>query len=278
MPPISIEGNDDNDTLFYYLMMAMPVLALSTYIYDACAFLILNDTAAGLPSSILFIFYYLHYSVTIKSKIGVTIYEILIGCMMNTGNMLYMYYYLQKHDLIQVIIYAGYLLVDSLFIMTLWTCKLMTFSRTHDRCCWLCKHIFYRFHLNPNLRLHVKVQQREFFSFVSRLEAILATLIPIFFSDHIIRTTSANFSFFILFDFFYESYHKYYTISIKICLYMFVSVVTASVVTEWLYFVKLKPTYVRISAALELSAIACCYTFIIMQFFPSHIHPKYRQT
>ena len=87
----SIENNHDDDSFFYYLMLIMPVLALGTYIYDAYSFLILNNATAGLLSTVLFIFYFLHYSVTIKSKLTTTIYEVLIWLMVTAGNVLYIY-------------------------------------------------------------------------------------------------------------------------------------------------------------------------------------------
>jgi hypothetical protein len=74
--------------------------------------------------------------------------------------------------------------------------------KANNRDCWCCIKVFLSLKLNLNLQLNITVRQRQFFSFVARLEAILATLIPILFTNRIVQTTSANIGFFILFDFF----------------------------------------------------------------------------
>ncbi|CAF2106814.1 unnamed protein product [Rotaria magnacalcarata] len=273
------DDDDDNDSFFYYLMLIMPLLALGAYIYDAYSFLVINSTTAGILSSMLFIFYFLHYSVTIKSKLATTVYQVLIWLMVTTGDVLYAYYNLRENHRVHLIRYIGFIIIDFLFIFTVWICKMMALYKTHENYGWCLRQIFHpRFHINPHVRLHIKVHQRQFFSVVSRLETILATLIPIFFSEKIVRTTSTNISFVILFDFFYQSYHKLCSVWIKLCLYMLVSIVTASVATEWLYYVTLTPLYLQISGILEFFASSFCFSFIIMQFFPFHFHVKYRQT
>ncbi|CAM4801799.1 unnamed protein product [Rotaria magnacalcarata] len=86
------DDDDDNDSFFYYLMLIMPLLALGAYIYDAYSFLVINSTTAGILSSMLFIFYFLHYSVTIKSKLATTVYQVLIWLMVTTGDILFLIY------------------------------------------------------------------------------------------------------------------------------------------------------------------------------------------
>jgi hypothetical protein len=274
---VSDEADEDDDLFFYYLMLTVPLLALAAYIYDASILLMSNDETGGLLSSILFIFYFLQYSVTIDSKWLLTAYQFLIWIMVTAGDVLYILYYLRKNNQVQLIRYIGYILLDFVFILALWSCKMMVVCKAHDKNCWCCIKVFQSLRLDPNLRLYITVRQRQFFSFVSRLEAILATLIPIFFSDKIVQTTSANIGFFILFDFFYTSYYKLGSVWIKVCLYLFVATVTGSLAIEWLYYVKLEIVYSQVSSILEFLATCWCCTFIIMQFFPSHFRAKYRQ-
>ncbi len=247
----------------------MPILALVAYIDDASTLFKSNDETGGLLSSILFIFYFLQYSVTIESKWLLTGYQFLIWIMVTAGDVLYVLYYFRKNNQVQLIRYIGYILLDFVFILALWTCKMAAVCKAHNIDCGCCIRVFQSLKLNPNLQLNIAVRQRQFFSFLARLEAILATLIPIFFSDRIVRTTSANIGVFILFDFVYESYYKLGSIWIKTCLYLFVITVTGSVATEWLYYVKLEIIYSQVSSILELSAACWGSLFIIMQFFPS---------
>lgn len=275
---IASDEMDQNDgSFFYYLMLTMPVLALAAYIYDACSLFISNNENGGLLSSVLFIFYFLHYSVTINSRWLLTVYQFLIGSMVIAGDIIYVLYHLKKNNQIQLGRYAAYILLDFVFNLILWICKILTISKAHKKNVWYCTRANEIRNLNQiNLRLHIKVHQRQFFSFLSRLEAIVATLIPIFFSDKIARTTSANIGFFILFDFFSKSFYKLDSVWIKTCLYLFISTVTASIVTEWLYYMKLEIIYSQVSGLLELLAACWCYMFIILQFFPSHFRAQYR--
>jgi hypothetical protein len=205
-------------------MLTIPFLALTAYIYDVYTLLMSEDESAGLLSSVLFIFYFLQYSPTINSKLALTVYHFLIWMMVTVGDILYIPYYLRQNNRIQQIRYVGYIFLDFIFILVLWSCKMIAVCKVHDKCYWFCTKIFQHLQLNSNVRLHIKVHQKQFFSFVSRLETILA-----------------------------------------------------SVTTEWLYYVTLKTIYLEVSGILEFLATCCCCLFIIMQFFPSHFHAKYRQ-
>jgi len=144
--------------------------------------------------------------------------------MVTVGDILYIPYYLRQNNRIQQIRYFGYIFLDFIFILVLWSCKMIAVCKVHDKCYWFCTKIFQHLKLNSNVTLHIKVHQKQFFSFVSRLETILA-----------------------------------------------------SVAIEWLYYVTLKTIYLEVSSILEFLATCCCCLFIIMQFFSTHFHAKYRQ-
>jgi len=274
---ISDETDEDDDLFFYYVLLTMPLLAVAAYVYDASSLFVSNNETGGILSSVLFICYFLQYSVTIDSKWLLTAYQFLIWVMVTTGDTLYILYYSRKNNEVQKIRYIGYIMLDFVFSLALWICKIMAVYKTHNENGWRCIQVFQSLNRNLNPSLHIKVRQRQFFSFLSRLEAILATLIPIFFSDKIVKTTSVNIGFFILFDFFSQSSYKFGSVWIKACLYLFISTVTASVAIECLYYVKLEIVYSQVSSMLEFLATCWCCMFIVMQFFPSHFRAKYRQ-
>ncbi|CAF5084010.1 unnamed protein product, partial [Rotaria sp. Silwood1] len=93
----------------------------------------------------------------------------------------------------------------------------------------------------------------------------LALFIPVFFDTHLITLTRDNIAFFILFDFFAESYHRFRGIAIKATLYIFVVIVTVSVATEWIYIAKHEFKFEIASIISEIIAACFCYAFIVMQ-------------
>jgi hypothetical protein len=136
------------------------------------------------------------------------------------------------------------------------------------------------FSKDPHLRIHIAIEQRHLFHFISRLEVILAIFIPVFFNTHLITLTKDNIAFYILFDFFAEYYHRFRGVKIKAILYMFVITVTASVATEWIYIAKIEKKYEIASLICEITAACLCYSLIVMQFFPSNFisrRKKHRQ-
>ncbi|CAF3531821.1 unnamed protein product [Rotaria sp. Silwood1] len=85
---VSIEPDDDDDQFFYYLLLTVPLIALGGYVYDAATLVMSNNKTGGLLSSVLFIFYFLQYSVTINSKWLLTLYQFIIWAMVTTGDAL----------------------------------------------------------------------------------------------------------------------------------------------------------------------------------------------
>ncbi len=135
-------------SIFYYLMIIMPILALAAYIYDASTLFKSNDETGGLLSSILFIFYFLQYSVTIESKWLLTGYQFLLWIMVTAGDVVYVLYYFRENNQVQWIRYIGYILLDSVFNLALWSCKMAAVCKAHNRDCWCCIKVFQSLKLN----------------------------------------------------------------------------------------------------------------------------------
>jgi hypothetical protein len=144
-------------------------------------------------------------------------------------------------------IFVGWMIWDILFTLALLYCRV------------------YR-----QLDHHIEVENKHIFHFISRLEVILAIFIPIFINREYSTITKDNIAFFLLFDFFSEKYERFNGIWIKSCLYLFVATVTASVASEWLYFVSKQHTFEYVTDIAELAAAGFCYIFTIMQFFEFH--------
>ena len=118
------------------------------------------------------------------------------------------------------------------------------------------------------------IHQEHLFHFISRLELILAIFIPVFFNSSLTAMTKDNIAFYILFDFFAESYHRFRTVKVKATLYVFVIAVTASVATEWIHIANHVYAFEIASLICELVAAGLCNTLIVMQFFPSNFLSK----
>jgi hypothetical protein len=110
------------------------------------------------------------------------------------------------------------------------------------------------------------IQHKALFSVISRLEVILAILVPIFSQQDLVKRTVANISLFILYDFFSVYYHLF-TLRLKWALWLFVVFITISVVNEWLYFVNHQWRLCdQISTGFEFLAECACYLLILWQF------------
>ncbi|CAF3370592.1 unnamed protein product [Rotaria sp. Silwood1] len=108
---------------------------------------------------------------------------------------------------------------------------------------------------------------------MSRLEIILAVFLPFFISKKYITVTQNSIAFYLLFEFFSDSYVRFRGVWIKLTLYLFVATVTLTVATEWLYFAEKIHFYEQISAVSELVSAYLCDLLIILQFFPYHFAP-----
>jgi hypothetical protein len=112
---------------------------------------------------------------------------------------------------------------------------------------------------------------------MSRLEVILTIFIPVYMDVKYTSLTRNIIAYFLLFDFFSDSYARFQGIWIKGTLYLFATTTTISVATEWFYFNHQKQVYEEISLISELCATALCNTIIILQFFPFHFKTQHVQ-
>ncbi len=245
-------SNHNQDRFFLWGMVLLPIFSLCAYVFDAFYYYYTSrDTSPpiyeGLFSTILIVFSYLQYCAPIESKRLRVAYHLLLWALSEIGHVGYLLSYIHSKNLFCVMIFVGWMIWDILFTLALLYCRV------------------YR-----QLDHHIEVENKHIFHFISRLEVILAIFIPIFINREYSTITKDNIAFFLLFDFFSEKYERFNGIWIKSCLYLFVATVTASVASEWLYFVSKQHTFEYVTDIAELAAAGFCYIFTIMQFFEFH--------
>jgi hypothetical protein len=250
-----------DDRFFVVATMVLPVLAQAAYLFDVFYYHTRQSGTAGyegLLSSILSVFVYLQYCAPLRSRYVRFIYHLFLWILSEVGTFGHVVFYARKNDFFHVTIYSIWATIDSVYFGCLIYCRV--FSKHHG------------------LRVHMPVGQEHLFHFISRLEVILAIFIPVFFDSNLITLTKDNIAFYILFDFFAESYHRFRGVTIKATLYIFVIVVTASVATEWIHIAKHAQKYELASLICELIAACLCYSLIVMQFFPKYFITQKKQT
>jgi hypothetical protein len=242
-----------DDRFFVIATFLLPIIAQGAYLFDVFHYHASSSLASGyegLLSSILSVFAYLQYSVPIRSRWIRFFYHLCLWILGEIGTIAHVIYYAKKNDVFHLCLYTAWGVIDSIYFACLIYCRV--FSKHHG------------------LRVHMPIEQEHLFHFISRLEVILAIFIPVFFSSRLITLTKDNIAFYILFDFFAESYHRFRGIAIKATLYIFVIAVTASVATEWIYITGTAHVYEVVSLICEVIAAALCDTLIVMQFFPGN--------
>lgn len=244
--------NRKQDKFFLWAMVCLPFLSVCTYIFDAYYYKFRSDGSSpsvyeGLLSTIFIVFSYLQYCAPIKSRRLRFAYHIFLWVLIETGHMGYLLSYIRLKKIFSIAIFMGWMIWDILFTSTLLYCRV------------------YR-QLDPQ----IEVENKHIFHFISRLEIILAIFIPMFINQDFTTITRDNIAFFLLFDFFSDQYERFNSIWIKSCLYLFVTSVTISVASEWLYFGFKKHAFEYVTDISELAAAAFCNLLIIMQFFKFH--------
>ncbi|CAF3604725.1 unnamed protein product [Rotaria sordida] len=242
-----------DDRFFVCACVILPFLAEAAYIFDAFYYHSSANSASGyegLLSSILSVFIYLQYCAPLRSRYIRFFYHLSLWILTEVGTLAHIVYYVKKNDALHIILYTVWATVDTIYFI-----------------CLICCRVFYK---HRGLHVHVPIEQEHLFHFMSRLEVILALFIPVFFDTHLTTLTRDNIAFYILFDFFAESYHRFRGAAIKATLYIFVVAVTASVATEWLYIAKHEHKFEIASIITEIVAACFCYLFIVMQFFPGN--------
>ena len=254
-------GGRADDRFFVIATVVLPFIAQGAYIFDV--FYYHNHDASetgyeGLLSSILSVFNYLQYSVPLRSRYLRFVYHLSLWLLSETGTIGHIVYYSKKNDVFHIVLYAVWATIDTIYFICLIYCRVFGKRR--------------------GLHVHMALEQEHLFHFISRLEVILAIFIPVFFDTRLITLTRDNIAFYILFDFFAESYHRFSGVRIKATLYIFVITVTVSVATEWIHIANHNSKFEFVSLVFELIAASLCYSLIVMQFFKSNFcEPKKRR-
>jgi hypothetical protein len=246
-----------DDRFFVITTALLPFCAQGAYLFDVYYYHTHGSSSTGyegLLSSILSVFFYLQYCVPLRSRYLRFFYHFTLWVLSEVGTLAHVVYYSKKNDVLHVVIYALAGTLDLIYFACLIYCRVS--SKHHG------------------LRVHMPIKQEHLFHFISRLEIILAIFIPVFFDTRLITLTKDNIAFYILFDFFAESYHRFRGAKMKATLYIFVVIVTASVATEWIHIAKHEKKYEIASLICELVATCFCYSLIVMQFFPTNFVAK----
>ncbi|CAF2837497.1 unnamed protein product [Rotaria sp. Silwood2] len=241
-----------DDKIFVIATVLLPIFAQAAYIFDVFYyhFNVVDNGYEGLLSSILSVFAYLQYCAPIRSRFTRFFYHLFLWILSEIGTLGHLISYLKKNDVFSLVLYSLCGTIDSIYFGCLIYCRVFSKDRS--------------------VRVHMAIEQRHLFRFISRLEVLLAIFIPVFFNKHLITLTRDNIAFYILFEFFAEYYHRFHGMRVKAVLYIFVVTVTASVTLEWIHIVKHEVKYEIASSLCELTASCFCYSLIIMQFFPNN--------
>ncbi|CAF0757573.1 unnamed protein product [Adineta ricciae] len=246
-------SREGQDNFFLWSMVILPFLAQGAYIFDAFYYITHqedNNGYEGLLSTILIVFTYLRYCSPIECRLSLCVYYIFLCVLSETGSIVYMIAFIMRHDLFFSVVYGMWSFIEIIMTILLIYCRVVM-----------------RYQVN------FIVENKHLFHFMSRLEIILAIFIPFFISKNFTTLTKDSIAFFLLFDFFSDSYSRFQGIWIKSTLYVFVATVTLSVAAEWLYFTEKSHMYEQISAVSELVSAVLCNLLIILQFFPYHFIP-----
>jgi hypothetical protein len=241
------------DNFFLWSMVILPFIAEGSYIFDAYYYFThfgVIHRYQGLVSTILVVFSYLRYCAPIESSKMLAIYYILLCILNEAGTIGYLIVYIQHNDTFNIVIYVGWALLEITMTSFL---------------------IYYRVFKSFHPSFHV--ESKHLFHFISRLEVILAIFIPFFINNMSITLTKHSVAFFLLFDFFSDSYTRFHGFWIKSVLYLFVCTVTVCVASEWIYSNADGDVYDIVSSVFELVSACLCNTLIILQFIPYHLTP-----
>lgn len=241
------------DNFFLWSMVILPIIAEGAYIFDAWYFLShysLLHSYNGLLSTILVVFTYLRYCAPIESHKMLAVYYVILCLLNEVGTIGYIVVYITHNDVYNIVIYFGWAVLELVMTISL---------------------IYYRVRRGCLPTFHV--ESKHLFHFISRLEVILAIFIPFFLNNISITLTKHSIAFFLLFDFFSDSYSRFQGFWIKSVLYLFVCTVTVCVALEWVFSSEHKHVYEVVASGFELISGCLCNLLIIFQFNPYHLTP-----
>lgn len=250
------EPEDGQDRFFLYAMIILPIFSAASYSFDAWYHYahehVQNETYEGLLSTIVIVFSYLQYCTPIRSRKALTIYYVVMCLIMETATIGYLLSSIQEKAVVKIIFHCCSIVLDLLFTGALIYCRVV-----------------------KKFDSHIVVENKHLFHFMSRLEVILTIFIPIYMNSQYTSLTRNMIAYFLLFDFFSDSYARFQGVWIKSALYLFALTTTVSVATEWFYFNHHAHIYEEVSIIAELLAAILCDGIIIMQFFPFHFKTQH---
>ncbi|CAF3440319.1 unnamed protein product [Rotaria sp. Silwood1] len=251
------EPEDGQDRFFLYAMIILPFCSSGSYLFDAWYHYQYHSkerSYEGLLSTIMIVFSDLQYCAPIRSRKVLAIYYILLFIIKESATIGYLLYYIHEKEIFKIIFYSCFLFFDLLFTIGLIYCRVMN-----------------------EYESHIVVENKHLFHFMSRLEVLLTIYIRVFIDPKYTSLTRHIIAYFLLFDFFSDSYSRFQGIWIKSALYLFATTTTISVATEWLHFNHELVIYEKISYLSELFATVFCDIIIILQFFPFHFKTQHVQ-
>lgn len=238
------------DKFFLWAILILPIISMCAYIFDAYLYLDHRSNQfgyEGLISTILIVFAYLPFCIPVESKVFLIVYFVLLWILNQTGNVLYLISFFETNETFNFILFIGWSILDLI------TSSLIIY----------CRAILQR-------KVQFHVENKHIFHFLSRLEVILAIFTPIFLNKKLKTMTRDTIGFFLLFDYFSDSYERFQSVWIKSTLYLFVGIVSISVGSEWAYFNTNIFLLEQISMVTELMGACFCSILIVIQFFPGH--------
>ena len=248
------EPENGQDQFFLYAMIVLPFCASGSYLFDAWYHYKNHSserTYEGLLSTIMIVFSFLQYCAPIRKQKLLLIYYICLWIITELATLGYLALYIYEREILKITFYCCYFVIGTCFTSALIYCRVYNAYESH-----------------------IVVENKHLFHFMSRLEVILTIFIPVYMNIKYTSLTRNIIAYFLLFDFFSDSYARFQGIWIKGALYLFAITTTVSVATEWFYFNQHEYVYEEISLITELIATVLCDTIIILQFFPFHFKPE----
>ncbi|UJR12725.1 hypothetical protein I4U23_016899 [Adineta vaga] len=250
------EPEDGKDRFFLYAMIILPFIGTGSYVFDAWYYYIHYSehkrNYCGLLSTIVIIFSYLQYSAPIRSRRARALYHILLWLLNEAAIIGYLCSSVAQHATFKIIIYVCFFFIEIYFTLGLLYCRVY-----------------------KDFESNIIVENKHLFHFISRLDVILTIFIPMYLNYNYESFTRNTIAYFLLFDFFSDSYSRFQGVWIKSTLYLFVTSVTLAVALEWFYFNDHQHVYEEISFIAEILSAFLCDTMIILQFFPFHFKTRY---
>ena len=107
-----------DDRFFVLTTLLLPVIAQGAYLFDVFFYHMKPKGTAryeGLLSSILSVFVYLQYCVPLRRRYSRFFYHLFLWILAEVGTLAHIIFYAKKHDVVHVICYSIWALLDSIY-------------------------------------------------------------------------------------------------------------------------------------------------------------------